>query len=365
MTLKGKGYFIWRISGCENGDVTAITNLAKQANYTHLLVKVADGAYSYNIESNGADLAPPLVQALHARNIQAWGWHYLYGDYPGNEADKAIERIKALHLDGYALDVESEYKKPGKDEAARTFMNRLRHALPTFPVALCSYRFPSYHPQVPWTVFLENCDYNMPQVYWEQAHNPGEQLARCVREFQSMTPYRSVLPVGSAYLRGSWAPTPADVLEFLQTAQSLNLSAASFWEWGHTRKNLPNDWEIIQDYPWSTAPTPLDITQDYINALNTHNPDVLINLYLPTAIHVNAARTIQGTAAIHAWYQTLLSQLLPNAAFVHTGFSGSGSARHLTWTATSSAGNVYNGSDTFGLYTGKIAYHYTFFTISS
>jgi hypothetical protein len=365
MTLQGKGYFVWRISACENGDVIAITNLAKQANYTHLLIKVADGVYSYNIESNGVDLAPPLVQALHAWNIQAWGWHYLYGDYPGIEADKAIERIKTLRLDGYALDVESEYKQPGKEEAARIFMNRLRYALPTFPVALCSYRFPSYHPQVPWAIFLENCDYNMPQVYWEQAHNPGEQLARCVREFMAMTPYRSILPVGSAYPRGSWTPTPDDILEFLQTTQSLNLSAASFWEWGNTRRNLPDDWEIICDFPWSTAPTPLDITQEYINALNTHNPDVLTNLYLPSAIHVNAARTIQGTTAIHTWYQTLLSQLLPNAAFVHTGFNGSGSARHLTWTATSSAGNVYNGSDTFGLYTGKIAYHYTFFTIAS
>ena len=62
------------------------------------------------------------------------------------------------------IDVEREYKDAGKSKAAATFMNRLRAALPHIPVALCSYRFPSYHPQIPWKVFLERCDLNMPQV---------------------------------------------------------------------------------------------------------------------------------------------------------------------------------------------------------
>jgi len=364
MALQGKGYFIWRISYCENGNVKNIASQAQQAGFSHVLVKVADGAYSYNLDTNGVDLVPPLVQAIKARGIKTWGWHYLYGDYPTAEADKAIQRINQLNLDGYALDVEGEYKQPGKDKAAKTFMNRLRGALPNFPVALCSYRFPSYHPQVPWKEFLEKCDYNMPQVYWEQAHNPGEQLNRCLREFQAMAPYRPIIPVGSAYMRGNWSATLSDAMQFLQTAQSLNLSAANFWEWGHTRKNLPDLWNLIRDYPWSSIPVPPDITQQYINALNSHDPSQVVAMYNPTAVHVNAARTVQGHAAIRTWFQTLFTQILPNVAFTHTGFSGSGSARYLTWTATSSGGKVHNGSDTFGLYNGKIAYHYTFFTVT-
>jgi hypothetical protein len=364
MTLQGKGYFVWRIPYCENGDVNAIANLSQQSGFTHVLIKVADGAYSYNLDTNGTDLVPPLVQALHARSILAWGWHYIYGDYPTQEADKAIQRINQLGLDGYALDVEGEYKEPGKDAAARTFMTRVRNALPSFPIALCSYRFPTYHPQVPWTEFLEKCDMNMPQMYWVQAHNPGEQLIRCVQEFQAMSPFRPIIPVGSAYIQGTWAPTQADILEFLQTAQSLNLTAANFWEWSNTRANLPAIWNLIRDYPWGVTPPPPDITQAYIDALNTHNPDTVVALYSPTAIHVNSARTVQGTAAIRAWYQSLFNQILPNGVFVHTGFTGSGSSRHFTWTATSSAGNVFNGSDTFGLINNQIVYHYTSFSIS-
>ena len=81
MIPSGKGFFIWQIPNCENGDPDAIAALAQDAHFTHVLVKIADTKYSYNIYS-GVDMVPPLVQALRARNIQVWGWHYVYGDDP-------------------------------------------------------------------------------------------------------------------------------------------------------------------------------------------------------------------------------------------------------------------------------------------
>lgn len=363
MTLQGKGFFIWKVPDCENGDSQAIANVAKQANFSHVLVKIADGTSSYNVTSSGIDLVPAVVQALHAQNIQVWGWHYIYGNDPVGEANKAIARLQQTGADGYVLDVEGEYKEPGKDKAAVLFMDRMRAVFPNLPMALSSYRFPSYHPQVPWEEFLTKCDYNMPQVYWQYAHNPADQLIRSVREFQAMTPFRPIFPTGSAYQVSGWAPTPGEVTEFLQTTQSLNLSGANFWEWANTRRNLPAVWDAIADYPWAATPPPQDIAEAYIAALNTHDPNQVVQLYTPTAVHVNAARTVQGSTAMLSWYQTLFAQVLPNATFNLTGFSGTGSSRHLTWTAVSTTGNVQNGNDTLGLIDGKIAYHYTFFTI--
>ena len=369
MPLVGKGFFIWQINNTEGGNVNSIANLADQAKYTHVLVKIADGVYSYNVNSSGVDLVPPLVQALHAKGIQVWGWHYVYGDGPNDEANKAIQRIRQTHIDGYVIDAEGEYKDPGKDQSARTFMSRLRSSFPSFPIALCSYRYPSYHPQLPWEEFLERCDYNMPQVYWIGAHNPTDQLRRSVDEFRAMSPFRPIIPVGAAFQSGSWKPTSADMTDFLQTTKSLNLSAANFWEWAHCRANLPTIWNTIRDYRWDVAPPPPppppDITIQYFTALNGHNPVQVASLYTPNAVHVTAARTVQGTAAIQSWYQTVFTQLLPNATFNMVSSSGSGSTRHFTWTATSSAGNVNNGSDTFGLINGQVAYHFSSFTVSA
>ena len=364
MVLQGKGFFIWRTIACENGDPNAIASLAAEANLSHVLIKVADTYFSYNIY-NGVDAVPPIADALRARGIQVWGWHYVKGYNPIAEANKAIERVHQLDLDGYVIDAESEYEEAGKAEAAKTFMSRLRTSLPDTPVALSSYRYPSYHPQVPWRDFLEKCDYNMPQVYWMQAHNAGDQLNRSVNEFQAMTPSRPIIPTGAAFKEAGWMPYPSEVLEFLQTAKSLNLKAANFYSWDSCRAYLPDVWETIRDYPWTTAPTPLDITQQYIDALNTHDPEKVVGLYNPNAVHVTASRTIQGTAAIRIWYQSLLRSLLPNDTFKLSSFSGSGSSRHFTWTAKSSQGKVNNGNDTFGLVNGKISYHYSFFTITS
>lgn len=363
MSLQGKGFFTWRIPDCENGDANAIAALAHTGNLTHILLKIADGIYSYNIDTNGVDLVPPVVAALRSLGISPWGWHYIYGDNPLGEANKAIQRIQETGVVGYVIDVESEYKDPGKDAAAVLFMDRVRSVFPNLPIALSSYRYPSYHPQIPWEEFLSQVNYNMPQVYWIYNHNPAEQLIRSVSEFQAMTPYRPIIPTGSAYQAGGWAPTVADINEFLATAQSLNLGGANFWEWSNCRRYIPEIWDAISAYQWSVEPI-TDIAQQFIQALNTHDVSTVMGLYTPTAVHVTAARTVQGSDAIRTWYQSFFTNLLPQATFTLSSFTGTGSSRHLTWTAVASTGKVLNGNDTLGLVSGKIAYHYTFFTVS-
>jgi hypothetical protein len=365
VTLQGKGFFIWQIRNCEGGNVSAIANTAATAGFTHVLIKIADGASSYNInQTTGADLVPPLVAALRAKGISPWGWHYVYGDDPSGEATKAIQRVQQLGLDGYVIDAESEYSQPGRDAVASRFMSLLRASLPSLPIALSSYRFPTYHPALPWQEFLDQCDYNMPQVYWLQATNAGEQLTRCVNEFQAMSPFRPIIPTGAAFKEGGWQATSGEVTEFLQTAQKLNLSAANFWEWANCRKNLPEVWTTIQNYPWSVLPPNQDIAQLYINALNSHSVDQVLTLYNPIAVHITAARSLQGTVNVRNWYTNFFNQVLPNATFTLTSFSGSGSTRHLTWTAVSKVGRVLDGNDTLGLVNGKISYHYSFFNVT-
>lgn len=365
--LQGKGFFVWQIPNCEGGNTAAIASLAKSANLTHVLLKIANGVLSYNVDANsGVDFAKQLTQDLHQQGILAVGWHYIYGNNPIGEANKAVQRIQQLGLDAYVIDAESEFKMDGKRTAARQFMTQLRSSLPNFLVALCSYRFPSYHPEFPWREFLDKCDFNMPQVYWQSAHNAGEQLVNCIHQFQAMTPYRPIFPTGAAYREAGWQPAVSEVQDFMDTAKRLNLSGFNIWEWSDARSGImPGVWEAIRDFNWSGAPAPKDICEKYIAALNTHDPQQVISLYTATAVHITSNRTIQGTQAITAWYTSLFNQILPNASFTLTNFTGSDNSRHFTWTASSSAGKVQHGNDTFGLTGDHIGYHYSFFTVSA
>ena len=144
----------------------------------------------------------------------------------------------------------------------------------------------------------------------------------------------------------------------------LNLSAANFWEWGHTRLYLPGLWDTIADYPWSGDPQQQDIVESYFAALNLHSATQVLTLYHQDAAHVTNKRSIQGHSALSAWYDELFSQLLPNAAFSLIESSGSLGSRYFKWTAESTAGNVRDGDDSFGVVGGKIVYHYTSFTIA-
>ncbi len=363
MTLQGKGFFIWRVLNTEGGNPQTITNLAVSTGLAHVMVKIADGPYSYNIDKNtGKDYVLPIVQALHARNIQVWGWHYIYGEDPLGEANKAIQRVKDLNLDGYVIDAEMEFDKRGMDAAARQYMAALRNALPTFPIALSSFRFPSYHPTFPWKDFLEKSDLNMPQVYWVEAHNPKSQLDRCIREFKAISPFRPILPTGIACYEKSWFPTQNDITEFLNAAREFNLPGANFWDWEKSRSQLPKLFDAIGKFPWPAQPTETDIIQKYLAALNSHNAAQVAALYQTNAVHINATRTIQGTDAIRSWYANLFQSVIPNGQFTETGVTSNGNSRHLTWKASCNKGSILDGNDTIGLMNNKISYHYTSFS---
>lgn len=364
--------YIWKILNCHNGSISEITRRAVESNLSHVLVKIANGIYSYNYDwERNIDLVPPLVAALKGEGIQVWGWHYLFGDQPWEEAAKAISRIRELGVDGYILDAEGYYK--GKYIAAATFMDQLTGAIKDIPIGLSSYRYPSVHPTVPWNQFLKKCDLNMPQVYWVGAHNPGVQLKQTIADYMNLQYTPPIFPTGAAYMkhdwtppvREVWTPTLSEVKEFMSTAKELNLPGFNFWEWGNMHENLPEDYyRAIRDFDWdSGSSSEKDIAEIFIATLNTHDLNQLEGLYQEDAVHITSERTVQGLEAIKGWFSSLFSDILPDSKFTLAGFSGSGNTRQINWTASSSAGDVQNGSDTLGLRDGKIAYHFSNFSI--
>jgi hypothetical protein len=372
MTLTGKGFFIWKIKNCESGNATSIASVAQAASLSHVLIKIADGAFVYNYDStNKVDLIPPVVQALRAKGLQVWGWHYIYGNSPAAEAQIAISQTKKYNLDGYVIDAEGEFDKTGMSNAATTFVNALRAGLPNTPIALSSYRYPSLHASFPWASFLAKCDYNMPQVYWVGAHNAGAQLKRCVQELQGLSVVRPIIPTGCAVGESGWEPTTSDLTDFMNTAISLNLKTINFWEWGesHTGTSHPN-WDTIANFkwPWSTATITTDIIQTYINALNSHSVDQVMKLYSSQAVHITAKETIQGTSAIKAWYTNFFDKVFPNATYTllsDTLDSSTGSTHHISWSGAATNRAVGNISETIGVLNNLIVYHYSGFPMLS
>lgn len=371
MALTGKGWFIWQVARCEGGDIQAIADKAVAAGATHVLIKVAERTYTYNVDRFGRDLAAPLAAELRARGLQVWGWHYVYGDKPVGEAEIALRRTVDLQLDGYVIDAEAEYKRPGMAAAARRFMAHLRAGLPSGPqVALSSYRYPSYHPQLPWAAFLEQCDLSMPQVYWEQAHNPAQQLERTVKEYNNpalVGHMRPVIPTGAAYGAGGWRASPLEIKQFLRAALQLQLPAANLYSWDYaTAPGRTDMWDAAADFPWLSGSGRDDVEGPitrYFEALNSGNLDRVLAVYMANAALVTPERTRVGRAAVAEWLAGFLADLR-GAAFTVHALSGAANSRQVSWAARSDRAQILDGEDTFGVLQGAIVYHFTRFTLT-
>jgi hypothetical protein len=360
---EGKGFYIWKIPNCEGGDPEKIALTAHQIGLSHVLVKIANGIYDYNYDVVlRKDLVAPLSNALAKYNIKTWGWHYVFGDLPKGEAKAAIQQIRRIPLDGYVIDAEAEYK--GKYTPCRIFMSELRNSLPTFPMALSSFRYPKYHNDLPWTDFLSECDLNMPQVYWEQMRNPGEQLEKCLKEFKTLvSPFKPLVPTGCAYGANNWYPKPAELLEFMNKAIELGLSGVNFWSWDYCRRSLPDLWETIARFEWPGTTQPdKDITENLVTAINSKNLSSIIDLYLPDAVHLDSYQTIQGHSSLTRWYSDLLNTDLKDKTIQILESSRKDPSRQFTWVAKSASGEIINGNDTLGLIGNKIIYHFSSFT---
>lgn len=266
--IAGKGVYIWNIPNCEGGTPQAIASRGKSAGLGHVIVKVCDGPAFFNGQRGlTTDLVPSVVDALKQAGLDVWGYQYVYGKDPVREAEIAITRSNLLGLDGFVIDAESEYKTAGAT-AARAYMSRLRTGL-KIPITLASYRYPKSHPDFPWAAFLEQCDFNMPQVYWEGAHNPAQQLQWSYDQFANAAYVGVVKPMlaatGAAYanpgLKPPWVSTAADITEFLTKAKAMGLQGASLWSWEHlSQLGL---WEAVGSFDWPTPepePTPMPQT---------------------------------------------------------------------------------------------------------
>jgi hypothetical protein len=366
MSLNGKGYFIWKIPYCDRGDPAAIAARAKAANLTHVLIKIADGStwpYNFDFDRN-LDLIPPVKEALEGEGIEVWGWHYVRGDDPVSEARLAVERTLTLGMSGYVIDAEGEYRTKTKWAAATRFMQEIRAGLPKLPIALSTYRYPRMHADFPFKPFLEYCDLSMPQVYFEQMHDPEAQLELTVEQYMALQPARPIVPTAPTYARGKWSPSVDEITRFFNKARELGLSGANAWSWDFAaRPEYMHLWNAVADFNWPVAPEVADMPERLIGRMNERDPVFVSKLYAQNAAHVTGERTVVGQDAVQQWYRDLLTEKLPGAKFSILGKSGNGRSRHFLWQAASPQGQVLDGNDTLGLVDGRIQYHYTYFTV--
>jgi peptidoglycan hydrolase-like protein with peptidoglycan-binding domain len=223
----GQGMWIWYVSQSSGGEPAAIISRAHASGITTVFVKSSDGSTNY-----WSQFSPQLVSELHAGGLKVCAWQYVYGANPVGEANLGARAV-ANGADCLVIDAEAEYER--HYAAAQRYIAALRAKIgPTYPLGLASFPYVSYHPSLPYSVFLAPgaAQYNAPQMYWK-AIGQSVDTVYANTYIGNRIYGRPIFPLGQTYEGVS----SSDLVRFRQEAVLYGASGISFWDWQETRSN--------------------------------------------------------------------------------------------------------------------------------
>jgi peptidoglycan hydrolase-like protein with peptidoglycan-binding domain len=222
--LEGQGMWIWYVSQSDGGQVASIVAQAHAAGVSTLFVKSSDGSSNY-----WSQFSAQFVAELHANGLKVCAWQYVYGTNPAGEAALGAEAV-ANGADCLVIDAEAEYE--GHYAAAQTYIDDLRAKIgPSFPLALASFPYVSFHPSFPYSVFMGpgGAQYNAPQMYWKDIGQSVDTVFANTYIANRMYG-RPIFPLGQTY----GGVSTSDLLRFREEAVDYGATGASYWDWQET-----------------------------------------------------------------------------------------------------------------------------------
>jgi len=235
----GSGLWIWILKRYRNGEPLSILSDLRKGGFTYVNIKIADWTKKYNQD---VDLKG-FVSSMRYHGIEPWGWQYIYGINPAEEAKVAARYANELGLHGFIINAEKEFNTQAMAGAAKIYMDTLKqHLDPSILVGLSSYRFPyKYQRNFTWREFLGGCDFYSPQVYWMLSHGDAhiqldQSIQDCKRIFQhaGVSVDMPIRPTGAAFTEHGWTPTVGELSAFMMKARELKIPAIDWWEAGNS-----------------------------------------------------------------------------------------------------------------------------------
>lgn len=258
--MQGLGFLVWLLDVIDNY-LTPIqfTQLIKDAGIKWISWKITEGVEPYNQLGGNDEKLIQYMLAVEEGGAVNGGWSYVYPHHiyfptqPKAQPNLISERVNTFKsrlktFDHVLLDVEAEWKGLGikYDDSIDRLLSLDLPA--NYPIGFCSYRYPTVHPQINYPRFFTNqaLTFNAPQVYWVGSHNPDEQLARCYSEYLRISPEKSsgknFVPIGSTYGAGTWLPTEADFVKFVDKCKSMGWMNYGFYSLDWILKHDRYDW---------------------------------------------------------------------------------------------------------------------------
>ena len=300
----GKTMFIWKMPALFNGNIRAIAQRAVDGKFQGVLIKFCEANAVYfppGFPGWGKNLTREHVEFLKSYGLKVWGWQFNRGVNPQGEGLIAAREAIALGLDGVAFDVETQFETqtlnarasswvtgvmftirerkriPGRfvvqsefeaqanpSLKARKLMQTFKSEAPGMPTAFISFAFykspysgGTWHNKPMYIVFLEECDFGMPMMYWwgDSAANAVWMLKHSLAQWEDITD-KPIIPIGRLYIGDGGSTTAEAITAFGEYVRGANLIGEGWWRFGSV---IPNTswWNAVAALrPWELTPPP-------------------------------------------------------------------------------------------------------------
>lgn len=319
MSAYGKHIFIWKVPALLMGDPQRIGEAALAAEIRILIVKFVNGTVVYTPSgylSWGINLKEEHVRLWQSMGLLVWGFTYLLGKNPTQEAQVAANEAVRLGLDGVAFDVEIEFetaqlvaaaqgaqilfvevrptvstslqlratmfsmierqpvppqaliKSPFELQAnpagnAQTYMRKFKEIAPNLPTAFICFplfRSPTsggtWHDKPMYAAFMAHCDVGMPMTYWwgSTVANMRWMLDNSLEQWAEVSQGKPIIPIGRLYTGDGGTATAEAIAAFGAGLHARGLLGGGGWRMGTGIANA-GWWNAFSNWPaWQIQP---------------------------------------------------------------------------------------------------------------
>lgn len=139
-----------------------------------------------------------VVQSFKKAGMEVWAWGYHYGNTVTKDFE-AIRFAQELGFNGYALDVEQEFKVASTHANLEALLERCTAEIrdPAFFLGFTSFAHCGFHPEMPWKLLFRFCDVCLPQLYYEKFSfgTDEQEIKECMNENRKLAGVTPIWPI--------------------------------------------------------------------------------------------------------------------------------------------------------------------------
>ena len=157
------GLYIWQLQNIRPDYISKLVTMGCKRVYLKVLDDASNGIFWSN------QCTKENIKTFNDAGIEVVGWGYIFDGKISTDTQGIVSAVKkAIQTGciGFVVDLEIEVENTTTHKQVREILQELKHIVPEGQLGYTSFGNPLSHPNIPWKILHDLCDYQQPQIYY-------------------------------------------------------------------------------------------------------------------------------------------------------------------------------------------------------